>query len=157
MLSFKKEDINDWECWLQLEFYYFLSQEKNVAEIYRECTYPVRKNSVILSDSARVDFAIRKKGASKEVYLIIEFKVDKDRGKCLQGMVDDSVKIKALKKAPFDGRSVFYIGFFYDRAQFRNKEHEKWATGFIKMKEYPLKIKHFAKIGRSGVNIIILE
>jgi len=157
MRSFFEADCNNWECWLQSEMYCFLSQHERVAEVCPECSYSIDKRINNEKLVGRVDFAIRQKWAKKESYILIELKVNRNREDCLREMIADSAKIKALKRSEFDGRSVFYIGLFYDRDRHRNNDHAKWAVQYLESRSQSLKVIYFVKIGRTGVNLVVLE
>lgn len=150
---------NDWERWLQVELEYFFEAHESVSECYRECSYykDMRKNDAKGKQTALVDMALRKKYSKSDYYNLIEFKVNSYRDYCLNAMLEDVKKIRAIKKSESDARAVFYIGFFYDRNRHRNQDHHEWLCQYLEKRDTDVEIKHIGPIGRTCVNMVVLE
>lgn len=92
-----EEQISGWETWVQIEFATFLSSFNDI-EWLRECSLLPDRRKDKQRTIIRPDFIFRRKGFSKDRYILLEFKQNYSSTKqCFRGMFDDIKKISSLR------------------------------------------------------------
>ncbi len=103
-------DLTGWEKWIQVEFAIFLHDHDDVADFCREYEYQLDQRKANRA-KAYADFSFRKKGMSKDVKIILEFKANRKLRACIDGMVADWNKIECVRASDDDIRSFWVVGF----------------------------------------------
>ncbi len=93
----KNHSISGWETWVQIEFATFLSSVNDI-ECFREFPLLPDRRKDKQRTMIRPDFILKRKGFSKEEYILLEFKQNSLSTKqCFRGMFNDIKKICSLK------------------------------------------------------------
>jgi len=105
-----KNQINDWEKWLQFELQHYMSNLDGIM-VNREIeAFPDNRK---LKDRYNmfIDVAFRKKRTRQNAYIFLELKCTKDVQPLINGFEKDIIKINAIKSCILDQRSFWCVGF----------------------------------------------
>jgi len=126
-----ENQIYGWETWVQIEFATFLCS-MNEIEWLRECSLLPDRRKDKEHTIIRPDFIFRRKGFSRERYILLEFKQNSWSTKqCLRGMFDDIKKISALR-----GSSAIrlFLGVgIHPKAEMSKSEIKDYILEWVKM------------------------
>lgn len=129
-------EYNDWEKWFQIEFEYFLLNEKNF-HTRRELKAKSDKRSKLNRFYMFVDLIFRKPNTAKDQYIYIEFKRAVKATTLVKGMLADITKVNSIVKSHYaetemKQRSFWCVGFYHsfhsltvDRAKEEIKPYSK--------------------------------
>jgi len=110
-------DYNDWEKWFQIEFEYFLLNEKDF-RTRRELKAKSDKRSKLNRLYMFVDLIFRKPNTARDQYIYLEFKRAIKATTLIKGMLDDITKVNSIVKSHYieteiKQRSFWCIGFYH--------------------------------------------
>ncbi|MDJ0042276.1 hypothetical protein ACQV2C_13805 [Pantoea allii] len=108
---------NDWEKWFQIEFEYFLLNEKNY-HTRRELKANSDKRSKLNRLYMFVDLIFRKPNTAKDQYIYIEFKRAVKATTLVKKMLEDITKVRSIVASHYveteiKQRSFWCIGFYH--------------------------------------------
>ncbi len=119
--------VTGWETWFQIEFAHFINNHNNVAEWSREDQFLTDKRKAKFKSKMAIDFLVRKKGFSKNKYIVLELKQHNSIDTCIAKMMDDIAKLDKIKQSETYFRSFWNIGIHLkeDKKDIRNKINNK--------------------------------
>ncbi|MXP51793.1 hypothetical protein FD737_01630 [Pantoea sp. Seng] len=129
-------EYNDWEKWFQIEFEYFLLDQKGF-HTRRELKAKSDKRSKLNRFYMFVDLIFRKPNTAKDQYIYLEFKRAVKATTLVKGMLGDITKVNSIVKSHYieteiKQRSFWCVGFYHsfhtltvDRAQEEIKQYSK--------------------------------
>lgn len=129
-------EYNDWEKWFQIEFEYFLLNEKGF-HTRRELKAKSDQRSKLNRFYMFVDLIFRKPNTAKDQYIYLEFKRAIKATTLVKGMLHDISKVNSIVKSHYieteiKQRSFWCVGFYHsfhnltvDRAQEEIKQYSK--------------------------------
>ncbi|VEJ53809.1 hypothetical protein [Pragia fontium] len=116
----KRERINDWEKWLQIELFHFMKNHHEIGKVEREKLYKCDRRKNYVKKSMYVDLIFRKKRARLDSYIQVELKCDVSFSKLFYGIESDIKKVMSMRLSNDDGRSFWCIGFYTKVAEEEN-------------------------------------
>lgn len=108
----KKENVNDWEKWLQIELFHFMKYRDDIGYVRREVLYACDISKNHLQNNMYIDLVFRKKRASKDYLIQVELKCSKSATKLFNGIESDIEKVMSMRDSQDNGRSFWCVGFY---------------------------------------------
>ena len=151
--TISQSKLTGWEKWLQIEFLMFLQKHPEICDPKNEQLYYLdgRKSD---QKKAYADFSFRKKFSEKSSRVVLEFKANNRLSTCIDGMINDWIKICCVRQSEDNMRSFWVVGFH----RIENKEigqiekiikklveeRSKWKIGQNLIKTIPVSNSGYA-------------
>lgn len=103
------------EKWIEVEFYLFLSFLKKgqdrIREVKNQCHYPIDQRKSPQTKRVFVDICFEIKRHYKELVIALEFKASQKPESCINGMIQDWMRLDGVRKSKDNMRSLWVVGF----------------------------------------------
>ncbi len=138
-----EKNITGWEIWLQIEFSFFLTQNRMIGEWQRETPLEFDRRKEPDKEFFRADFLLRKKYWPKESYVCLEMKQHPKADSCITAMLLDIHKVSKIRGSELDLRNFYALGVF---------EKEE-STAILKEKILTKASRHDLKLEKSLIQV----
>ena len=146
-------EISGYEIWLQVEVAAFFNAHSLVADWKREVEYSIDRRVMKHRNRALVDLIFRKKHSSTDKWIGLEIKQNQNLSACLRGIMEDTLKLNAVKDSEDNLRCFWSLGVF--QASNENVHDKLMNSANSHNFELPKNCFQHHKIGDSGYEYLV--